>query len=196
MGRVNMNAAVSLDGYVAYDDNTVGPLFDYYDNGDVPFAFDDRERLFKVTPQTAELLTEVAGNCGAVVIGRVLFDFTNGWNGVPAAGDHVFVVTHEPPTDWEFADTAPFTFCGSVREAVEGATAHAGDRDVAVAAGDVGAQALREGLVDQVLLNLVPVVLGSGKPFFGTGTTEVMLENPSRVVQGDRVTHLLYDVRR
>jgi dihydrofolate reductase len=41
----------------------------------------------------------------AVVIGRRLFDLTNGWNGKPAAGEHVFVVTHQPPTDWEHADT-------------------------------------------------------------------------------------------
>jgi dihydrofolate reductase len=196
MGHVIMNAAVSLDGFIAYDDNLPGPLFDYYENGEVPFSFDDGDGPFRVTQATADFLTEMAGNCGAVIMGRVLFDFTNGWNGVPAAGDHVFVVTHETPTDWEYLDTAPFTFCHSVREAVEGARAHCGDRDVAINAGDVGAQALREGLVDQVILNLVPVVLGSGKPFFGTGTSELRLENPSRVVQGDRVTHLRYDVSR
>jgi hypothetical protein len=46
---------------------------------------------------------------GAVVIGRRLFDHTDGWGGVPAAGDHAFVVTHAPPTDWQHAGTAPFT---------------------------------------------------------------------------------------
>ena len=46
----------------------------------------------------------------AVVIGRRLFDLTNGWDGKPAAGEHVFVVIRQPPTDWEHADTAPFTF--------------------------------------------------------------------------------------
>jgi hypothetical protein len=85
-----------------------------------------------------------------VVIGRRLFDLTNGWNGRPAAGDHVFVVTHRPPTDWE----------------------HAG--------------------------NQVPVVFGSGRPFFATGRLDepLLLEDPTKIVQGDRVTHLLYDVTR
>jgi hypothetical protein len=47
-----------------------------------------------------------------------------------------------------------------------------------------------------VVLDLVPVVLGSGRPFFGSdGSAEVLLEDP-RVVEGRRVTHLLYDVRR
>ena len=59
---------------------------------------------------------------GAVVIGRRLFDLTDGWDGVPAAGDHVFVVTHAPPTDWKHADTAPFTF---VTDGVEAAIAQA-----------------------------------------------------------------------
>ncbi|MBA2768148.1 MAG: hypothetical protein H0U35_03245 [Sporichthyaceae bacterium] len=68
--------------------------------------------------------------------------------------------------------------------------------DVDVAAGEIGGQALRLGMVDQVVMNVVPVVFGSGRPFFGAmgpGDT-VTLANPSRVVQGDRVTHLLYDV--
>jgi dihydrofolate reductase len=50
----------------------------------------------------------------AVVIGRRLFDLTNGWSGKPAAGEHVFVVTHQPPAGWEHADTAPFTFVDDV----------------------------------------------------------------------------------
>jgi dihydrofolate reductase len=88
------------------------------------------------------------------------------------------------------------TFAPDVRSAIEQAKAFAGDADVSVAAGDVGGQAFQEGLVDQVVLNLVPVVLGSGRPFFGSGgPAEVLLEDP-RVVEGRRVTHLLYDVRR
>jgi dihydrofolate reductase len=43
---------------------------------------------------------------GVVVMGRRLFDLVDGWGGFPAAGDHVVVVTHEPPTDWKYAATA------------------------------------------------------------------------------------------
>jgi dihydrofolate reductase len=46
---------------------------------------------------------------------------------------------------------------------------YAGDRIVDVAAGEIGGQALRLGLIDQVVVNLVPVVFGSGRPFFATG---------------------------
>ncbi|MEQ7010907.1 hypothetical protein ABN028_32465 [Actinopolymorpha sp. B17G11] len=54
------------------------------------------------------MLTQYAG-IAANVIGRRLFDLTKGWNGKPAAGQHMFVVTHEPPTDWWYAGTAPFS---------------------------------------------------------------------------------------
>jgi len=133
---------------------------------------------------------------GVVVIGRRLFDLTNGWNGVPAAGEHVFVVTHKAPEDWEYAGTAPFTFVDGVETALAAARARAGDRIVDVAAGQIGSQALRLGLIDQVVLNLVPVVFGSGRPFFATGSLEpaFQLADPTRIVAGDRVTHLVYDV--
>jgi hypothetical protein len=88
-----------------------------------------------------------------------------------------------------------------VTDGVEAAIARArelagADRDVDVAAGEIGGQALRLGLIDEVVMNVVPVVSGGGRQFFdamGPGDT-VTLANPSRVVQGDRVTHLLYDV--
>lgn len=199
MGKTIMGAVVSLDGYIADVDDNVGPLFDWYGNGDVEWKFTEasQEPPLRTTEASRDFMKEVYPRIGAVVHGRRLFDQTNGWGGVPAAGDHVFVVTHTPPVDWEFADTAPYTFVtGGVEAAIERAREFVGDRDVDVAAGEIGGQALRLGLIDQVVMNVVPVVFGAGRPFFGAmGPGEaVMLANPSRVVQGDRVTHLLYDV--
>ena len=67
-----------------------------------------------------------------------------------------------------------------------------------MAGGQIGSQALELGLIDQVVVNLVPVVFGSGRPFFATGalTKPLRLENPTTIVRGDRVTHLVYDVSR
>jgi dihydrofolate reductase len=198
MGRTIMGAIVSLDGYIADEQDQVGPLFDWLGNGDVPFSFDGSDDEIHTTQASADFLRSQYDGIGAVVIGRRLFDLTNGWNGVPAAGEHVFVVTHQPPTDWEHAGTAPFTFVADVKEAITAAQEFAGDRIVDVAAGQIGGQALRLGLIDQVVMNLVPVVFGAGRPFFATGgpVEPLMLENPSRIVAGDRVTHLVFDVRR
>ena len=201
MGRTIMGAVVSLDGYIADERDDVGPLFDWYGNGDLEWTWTDGEGPpCRTTQASRDFVKEVYPRIGAVVIGRRLFDHTDGWDGVPAAGDHVFVVTHEAPTDWKHAGSAPFTF---VTDGVGSAIAQArelcgDDRDVDVAAGEIGGQALRLGLIDQVVMNVVPVVFGAGRPFFGAmGPGErVMLANPSRVVKGDRVTHLLYEVAK
>src|SRR5262245_55251780 len=102
MGKVIMAATMSLDGFIADPTDEVGPLFDWYGNGDIEVAPGDPERLFQVTAASANYVTESWPRIGASVIGRRLFDLTNGWNGRPAAGDAVFVVTHTPPTDWPF----------------------------------------------------------------------------------------------
>ena len=67
---------------------------------------------------------------------------------------------------------------------------------VAVAAGDVGGQVLAAGLVDEVRMDVVPVMLGSGKRYFGSVDTQHLLEDPDAVIQGNRVLHLRYRVRR
>jgi dihydrofolate reductase len=198
MGKTIMGAVVSLDGFIADDNDGVGPMFDWYANGDIAWSLPGSEDEVHTTKASADFMLGQYGDMAANVIGRRLFDLVNGWKGKPAAGEHVFVVTHEPPTDWEYADTAPFTFVDGVEKAIAAARDFAGDRVVDVAAGQIGGQALELGLIDQVVVNLVPVVFGSGRPFFATaGLFEpLLLENPTQVVQGDRVTHLLYDVSR
>ena len=121
---------------------------------------------------------------------------------MPSVGEHVFVVTHEVPTAWVpsetlSADEAPFTFVTTgVADAVARARELAGDRVVAVCAGDVGGQAVAAGLVDEVAVDVAPVLLGAGKRYFGAAEIpESLLEDPT-AVEGDRVLHLRYRVRR
>ena len=201
MATVVTHAVSSLDGFIADPDDDVGPLFDWYFNGEVELRGGDGTWRFQVSPTSFEYVDPFWRSCGAMVIGRHLFDLTNGWNGVPSVGDRVFVVTHEPPTDWVPSETlsaedAPFTFVATVADAVAQAREVAGDRAVAVAAGDVGGQVVAAGLADEIAIDLVPVVFGSGKRYFGTLEGQVVLEDPHVVVQGDRVLHLRHRVRR
>lgn len=190
-------ATMSLDGFIARPDDSVGPIFDWFSAGEVDVHAGDEQRPFRTDRASADWIREQWGRIEAGVIGRHLFDHTNGWEGRPPAGGHVVVLTHSVPTDWAHHGTAPFTF---VTEGIEAAVAvaqeRAGDRDVSVTAGDVGGQALAAGLVDEVEIDLAPVVLGRGKRFFGEDAPEVVLDDPYLVVPGRRVTHLRYRVRR
>jgi dihydrofolate reductase len=141
MGKAIMGAVVSLDGFIAADRDDVRPLFDWYGNGDVTWSFPDTDDEFRTTQASADFMQSHYRDVAAVVIGRRLFDLTNGWHGKPPAGEHVFVVTRRPPTDWEHADTAPFTFVDGVEEASAAAKEFAGDRVVDVGAGQIGGQA-------------------------------------------------------
>jgi dihydrofolate reductase len=132
---------------------------------------------------------------GATVMGRHLFDLTNGWEGTPPAGEHIVVVSHRPwPEGWH--PEASCKFVDDIGRAIIIAKELAGDRGVAVTAGNVGGQALALGLVDDVAMDVVPVVFGSGKPYFGAFESQQLLEDPEVVIQGRRVLHLRYRVRR
>jgi dihydrofolate reductase len=192
MSTVVMHNVVSVDGYIADQDDQVGPLFDWYSNGDT--ALTEGGEL-KVSQASAEYVRPMWDRIGSMVIGRHLFDMTNGWEGTPPAGEHVVVVSHRPkPDGWH--PEASYHFIGDVAQAIAAAKELAGERTVAVAAGDVGGQALALGLVDEVAMDVVPVVFGTGKRYFGPVDGQHLLEDPDVVIRGDRVLHLHYRVRR
>jgi hypothetical protein len=64
------------------------------------------------------------------------------------------------------------------------------------AAGDVGGQVFAAGLVDEVRVDVVPVVFGAGRRYFGSVHAQRLLEDPDILIRGDRVLHLRYRVRR
>ncbi|MBU2668380.1 dihydrofolate reductase family protein [Actinoplanes bogorensis] len=197
MARVVMQAVVSVDGYIAYADDSVGPLFDWYGNGDVT-VHANANWSFTVSRASADYLKPFWDAIKVTVIGRQLFDTTDGWSGIPAAGEELVVVTHRPlPADWlaRFPD-APFHTADSVEAGIALAKKIAGDGLVCVTAGDVGGQAFSAGLVDEVAMDVAPVVMGEGKRFFGHHAGTVLLGDPDLVVQGDRVLHVHYTVNR
>jgi dihydrofolate reductase len=192
MGTVVLYASASVDGFIADENDQPGPLFDWLTSGDVPL---DDSGVLKVSQTSYDYIRAYWDSIGATIAGRHVFDITDGWDGQPPAGvDHVVVVTHRPPPEgWDAG--APFHFVDGIEAAVAKAQQLAGDRVVEVAAGDVAGQALAAGLVDEVRMDVVPVVLGSGKRFFGSVDAQHLLEDPE-VIQGNRVLHLRYRVRR
>jgi dihydrofolate reductase len=193
MGKVVMNASVSVDGFIADETDQPGPLFDWLTSGDVPL---DESGVLKVSRVSFEHTRPYWDQIGVTVVGRHVFDLTDGWDGVPPSGvDHVIVVTHRPaPDGWD--SNTPFHFVDGIEAAMAKARQLAGDRIVEVAAGDVGGQVFAAGLVDEVRMDVAPVVFGAGKRYFGSVSSQYLLEDPEVVIQGNRVLHLVYRVRR
>ena len=199
MGKVIALASMSLDGYISKDDNTIGRLFDWLQNGEVEFTTATEGMTVNLSPQSAKQWEQWVSSLGALVCGRTLFDFTDGWGGRHTMDVPVVVVTHRVPTDWvEAHPDAPFHFVtDGIEPAVAKAQELAGDRDVTVSAGTMARQCLELGLLDEVAVDLVPVVMGKGRPYFGEMPIEdVPLGDPTSCVQGDRVTHLRFPVTR
>ncbi|MFH8452816.1 dihydrofolate reductase family protein [Streptomyces fungicidicus] len=192
MGKVVMYASVSVDGFIADGNDDPGPLFDWLSSGDVLL---DDSGFLKVSQMSYDYIRPYWDQIGVTIAGRHVFDMTDSWDGTPPSGiDHAVIVTHRPaPEGWN--PEAPFHFADGIEAAVAKARALAGDRIVEVAAGDVGGQVLAAGLVDEVRMDVTPVVFGSGKRYFGSVDAQHLLEDPDVVIQGNRVLHLRYRVR-
>jgi dihydrofolate reductase len=175
--------SMSLDGFVEDETGSVDDVFAWIPTIAEGSASAEYQRLARA-------------DVGALIAGRRLFDLAQGWGGRHPLDVPVFVVTHRAPDDWAYPD-APFTFVTEgVAGAVEQARAAAGERDVAVASPDVTRQCLDLGLLDTIAVDLVPVLLGGGKPFFaGLANTPIRLTGPA-VVEGAGITHLRYRVSR
>lgn len=201
-GRVTtyLHAVASIDGFIADEHDGVGPLHDWYFNGDQPITPPGSDGIhhdsFRVSAASAAYVRGMWERQRALVIGRRLFDLTNGWEGRPPASEHVVVVSHRPkPDGWH--PEASYHFVPTVAEGVALARELAGDGEVGITAGDVGGQALALGLVDVVAMDVVPAVFGRGKRYFGAfDDGPLLLGDPDVVVQGTGVLHLRYPVRR
>lgn len=199
MGKVVSSAAMSLDGFVAKEDNSIGRLFDWLQSGDVELPTVTPGLTFRMSPVSAKYWQEWMDQLGALICGRTLFDVTDGWNGQHTMDVPVVVLTHEVPKKWVDAHPdAPFHFVTTgIADAVAKAQEIAGDRVVAVTGGVIAKQALELGLLDQVAIDLVPVVMGSGRPYFGDlDADDVLLADPTVHIQGDQVTHLVFPAHR
>lgn len=135
---------------------------------------------------SGEVLAESMAT-GAVVTGRKTFDYAGHWN-----GDHhgvpIFVPTRGTPpalqSDWVH-------YVADAATAMRGAKEAAGDRNVMVHGADLAQSLLREGLLDELEIHLIPVLLGAGRRLFGEERAEFEL---TRVLDAPGVTHLHYRV--
>ncbi len=199
MTKTYAEASMSLDGYIS-GPNVTGfeHLFAWLQNGDVDIATASPEMTMRVSEVSAHHLRGTMETTGCLIVGRSLFDYTEGWGGKHTMGVPVVVLTHSVPEGWQ-QQGEWFTFVTErgIEAAVETASRIAGEKAVGVNGGEMASQAVNAGLLDELWIELVPMLLGDGVPFFsGLRDAPVLLDGPVSVVQGDRVTHLRYEFRR
>ena len=103
----------------------------------------------------------------------------------------MFVLTHRPP---EPLDSAVTFLTGDIEEAVATARIAAGSKNLEILGADVACQCLRRGLVDEILVYVIPVLLGDGIRFSCPGIARMDLE-PISSTQSGAVTILRFRVR-
>ena len=179
-GKVVVNRAMSLDGFVAGPDDAMDWVFEH---------------------TTPEAYPDVMHATGAMLCGRRTYDVgqRDAGAGKPSGDAYgglwsgpVFVMTHRPPS--RPPDSQHTFVSGDIAAAVATAKAAAGDSDLEVLGSDVTAQCLRRGLVDEIFVLILPVLLGTGVPFLtGPDAGQVRLA-PASAEQVGGVTALRFRV--
>lgn len=201
MGKVIFNMTMSLDGFVAgpndSPENGLGDggqgLFNWYFKGDTEVLISEGTPPLKVSKQSAELMKESFKSLGAGVWGRKTFDIAHAWGGHPP-GSPAFIVTHNVPQEW-VKEGSPFTFVtDGVESAIRQAKEVAGDKEVVICTANILQQAIKANLVDEIHVDLAPILIGGGVSLFDRlGTGPIDLEC-IRAIQTPDVIHLAYRV--
>jgi len=182
MAKVEANISMSLDGFVT------GPNQGRYpglgEGGEVLHAWVDE-------PGGKDL---AIGGAGSIVTSRKVYDLTGGWGDDGFYQMPVFVVTHRPH-DVVVKGKTTFTFVTEgIEYAIGQASAAAGGKLAHIMGGaSIIQQALAAGLVDELMVHLAPVVLGSGTRLFDQLGGPIRLER-AEVIESPYATHLRYRI--
>jgi dihydrofolate reductase len=183
VGVVLSTHSVSLDGFMAQPDGQVGRLHAWLSANGEPGSNKSRK-----------VFEGLVARIGATVVGRNTYDTAGGWGGRLPFDWPFFVVTHHPP---ENADELPFIFVTEgLARAIELAKKAAGDADVSVMGGDLTRQALSAGLLDELHLDLVPVLFGEGVRFLDDFEGGPVRIERIGLVEAPAVSHVSFRVLR
>lgn len=198
MSKVISSLSVSVDGYIT-GRNPVpgnglgdgGMLFDWYFDGDSPSQVFDG---FRLTESSAQVFDALAHRIGASIAGRNTYEDSSrfGDDGAPHPGAPLFVLSHRPAPRMGGRQTLITT---GLEDAVSAARQAAGGKDVGLMGGVLVTDALKAGLVDELILHQVPILLGAGRPYFHDLPEHVNLRL-LEATPASGVTHLHYEVLR
>ncbi|GAA2096105.1 dihydrofolate reductase family protein [Actinomadura alba] len=187
MGTVVLYMSMSLDGFVAGPDISVEQPMGKGGMRLHEWMFTDRP-----DPRDKEVIAATYASVGAVVVGRRTFDVgLPHWQDTPYPAP-TFVLTHRARGELVMK-SGTFTFVTEgIESSLKSAQAVAGDKDVVLMGAQTGRQFLDAGLLDELQINLVPVLLGGGTSLL-EGLSPIELER-TQVIASDAVTHLRFRV--
>ncbi|PWU69129.1 dihydrofolate reductase family protein [Gracilibacillus dipsosauri] len=198
MGKVVLDISMSLDGYISgQNDSQIQPLGDggefiqnWLFDGNESSSYND---FFKLSSTNKKVFDNTVANTGAMIVGRRTFDIVKGWGGShPIQGIPIFVVTHQKPDSY-IEENTTFTFVtDGIKSAVEQAKKAAQDKNISIGTAHIAQQCIQEGLLDEMLLHVSPVLLGGGIRLFEQNS-KVKLKN-IETIAADNVTHLKYSL--
>jgi dihydrofolate reductase len=201
-GKVIAAVAVSVDGFIAGPGDGPGRplgaggdrLFTWFEDGDTAGRF---YPWMKMSAASAAAFDGFIARIGAVITGRRTYDVAGAWDGEgELAGAPLFVVTHRVPDQVPEA-VPPYTFVtDGIASAVGQALTAAGGKDVRLMGASIIQQSLRAGLLDELTIELVPVLLGGGVRLFDALEPGRISLKPDGVVDAPGVTHLTYQIIR
>lgn len=194
MSKLIAVMSMSLDGYVADNQDGVGEVFDWYFSGEVKIEAGGADAMtFHLSPPSAQHYKRLVHELGAVLTGRRTFEVANGWGGNHGWGP-AFVLTHAIPDGWPQPNSTVHFVTDGLESAVRQAKAAAAGKAVGVHGADTIQQCLNAGLLDELQIDIAAVLLGSGIRLFDQlANTPYVLGNPT-VISGIGVTHLRYPV--
>ena len=195
MSKVVLYMSMSLDGFIAGPDD--GPDHGLGVNGERLHAWlraggVDPGSYRPVDGPGATVFDEVMAT-GAVIVGRRTFEFAGGWAGDHHDGVPIFVLTHAAPE--EPAPGAARYVTDGIASCVAQAKAAAGGRDILLHGAATAQACLRAGLLDEMELQLIPVLLGQGRRLFEDLPPDHIELELLRSLDGPGVLHLRYRVR-
>lgn len=196
MGTISAGFSMSLDGFIAGPNDDVSRLFAWMSLGDTDpeLSSGDTDFDLQMSSEDAEQYQKMMVQTGAIISGRRMFDVAGAWGGKHPMGVPVVVVTHTVPEEWVY-EGSPFTFVtDGVESAIEKARQIAGEKNIGVGGADITRQVLKLGLLDEIGIDLVPVLLGQGVRLFEyLGIEPVELE-PTGGRKAPGVIHLSFRV--
>jgi dihydrofolate reductase len=194
MGNVISEISMSLDGFTTDPVASVGtPL-----QGDDPGRLHDWKFDAKTSTDDA-IEDEIYASTGAVVIGKRMFDVGfEPWGDPPPFGMPVFIVTHDERDPLPMQGGKTYTFVtDGIEAALELASAAAADKDVGVWGGaNIIRQYLKAGLLDSMLISLIPILLGDGIRLFEDLDPEGIELKRTSTIETPSATHFHFDVVR